>query len=169
MANDEIDGFMSQPETEYDAALADAEPLVASKLVPRPGMSRMARVLLTQEARTFLRVDWPIRLHLYLPFIAQVRDQFANPSSSLRSVQPSQIITPPQGPVLPVQIFFDIDVEPAVIGPDRMPYMSMPSPFLSPYPFGLASGQWVIGCVVGASTQIGVLIERLFDDGGGAP
>jgi len=161
------DGFTSQPETEYDAALADAEPILCSTLVPRAGMSRMARVLLTQEARKFLVADCPIRLHLLLPFIPQVRDTVQSPASNLRAVPPSQIVTVPQGPLLPVQMFFDIDVEPADIGPNRMPYISMPTPFLNPYPFHMAAGQWIIGAVTGPNTQIGIIVERLFDDSHG--
>lgn len=140
---------------DYDAKLAEPEPLTASALVPSPGMSRMARVLLTQEARKFLVVDCPIRLHLLIPFAPQSRD----------GLPPSQLVTPPQGPQMPVQIFFDIDVEPAAVGPNRMPYISMPSPFLNPYPFHLAPGQWLIGAVLGQSTQIGVIVERLFEGG----
>jgi len=142
---------------QYDAALADASPLVVSALVPRAGMSKMARWLLTKEARRFLTVDAPIRLHLLIPFVP-----------TPRQVPAPQIVTPPQGLMLPVQIFFDIDVDPADVGPNRMPYLSMPSPFLNPYPFVLAAGQWVIGAVDGPSTQIGIIVERLFDDAGGA-
>jgi len=151
-------------EEEYDKALGDAEPIRCSQLVPRAGMSRSARVLLTQEARTFLIADCPIRLHLLIPFIPATRDTTQSASSSQHAVQPSQFVTPPVGPPLPVQIFFDIDVEPASIGPNRMPYISMPSPFLNPYPFVLASGQWICGAVIGPNTQIGIIVERLFDD-----